>query len=566
MRPLTLKFFLDLLQKMSMRWRLGTVLIVSTLSLVFIGGVGVVTIQSVNRMITTLTADTIPSMDVIMSLEKTLKKCQIGLLELTLPGISDADIEKTYHQTKAELESFEPQLKKLVGLAATSAETEQAKLIEKGWLEFQAEINRSLDLAISGSAADREVFADRYRNHIHALQAVIHKNLEQLSAWKSEQSRVQSVEAESLTQKSRYGMMAIVGFLLILITVSGVFLIRNIDRSLHAIMSTVQINSHAVFASAKRVETLSQTLDEGAQGTSRSLQLCVANLTEITQMVDSSHQNANRSMQLASLAQEASLAGDQAVTQIAEAMQTIDQATQNFVRKMEDRAKDVSMIERIFHDVTEKTRLINDIVFQTKLLSFNASVEAARAGEYGKGFAVVAEEVGKLSKMTGDVAGEISKLLSESTEQVKVIADRIQETSMQVRSDATSAVKSGIARVERGREHLKSIVQHSIDVKFNTDQISAATREQSQAIQGISEALQQLQQMADANASRAHDSSDIVHKLLDSAGKMEKTVERLQSFLDGLEMQSQASAVPISEPEETMAEIDEDNEILPKVS
>lgn len=135
---------------------------------------------------------------------------------------------------------------------------------------------------------------------------------------------------------------------------------------------------------------------------------------------------------------------------------------------------------------------------------------------------------------------------------------------MQVRSDATTAVKSGIDRVERGREHLKSIVQHSIDVKFNTDQISAATREQSQAIQEISDTLHQLQQMADSNAHRAHDSKDIVHKLLDSAEKMEKTVEHLQSFLDGLEMQPQASAVSALEPEEAMAEITDD-ETLPKV-
>ncbi len=89
--------------------------------------------------------------------------------------------------------------------------------------------------------------------------------------------------------------------------------------------------------------------------------------------------------------------------------------------------------------------------------------------------------------------------------------------------------------MDKGRDHLKAIVQHSIDVKFNTDQISAATREQSQAIQEIADTLLQLQKMADANANKAHDSNDIVHKLLGSAGKMEKTVEHLQVFLDGLD-------------------------------
>ena len=57
--------------------------------------------------------------------------------------------------------------------------------------------------------------------------------------------------------------------------------------------------------------------------------------------------------------------------------------------------------------IKDKVNIINDIVFQTKLLSFNASVEAARAGENGKGFAVVAEEVGNLASVSGKAANEI---------------------------------------------------------------------------------------------------------------------------------------------------------------
>lgn len=554
-----------------MRWRLGTVLIVSTLSLILIGWVGVSTVQSINRMVMTLSVDTIPSMDIITALEKSLKDCQTGLLEMTLPGIADDEMEAIYNRTKSDIQSFDEHLKKMSSLSLATAKAEEIKAIETSWAELQTEINRSLDLVISGSAADRETFADRYRKHVDVLRGAIQKNLDQIASWNAVQSATQRTEAENLTQRSRWGMLAIVSFLLIFIAASGFLLIRNIDRALHSIMESVRTHSHEVFESAKRVDEVSQALDEGAQGTSNSLQVCVSNLTEITQMVDKAHQNANRSTQLASMAREASLAGDQAVTQIAEAMQAIEASTEEFVRNMEDRAKDVTIIANIFHEVTEKAKLINDIVFQTKLLSFNASVEAARAGEYGKGFAVVAEEVGKLSKMTGDVAGQISKLLADSTEQVNAIAVRIQDTSTQVRSHATTAVKSGIARVDKGREHLKSIVQHSIDVKFNTDQISTATREQSQAIQEIADSLHQLQRTADTNAGKAHDSNDIVHKLLASAGKMEQTVEHLQTFLDGLAAQDKASSLPEEdfdegeELDEVATDNQDDDTSFPKV-
>ncbi|HYX39273.1 MAG TPA: methyl-accepting chemotaxis protein [Oligoflexus sp.] len=563
-----MKFLAHISQTMAMRWRLGSVLIISIVSLLLIGWVGLFAVQSLNRMVASLASDTISSMEMINSLEKSLKDCQISLLEITLPGITDAEIEAAYHRSKAELQKFDTQLKKLSTLKIDSAEAEPIQAIANSWTDFQTEINQSLDQVITGSAADREIFADRYRKKIEVLRGAIQQNLDHISTRNTEASSQQRAAAESLTQKSRLGMLGMVAFLLFVIAMSGLFLIQNIDRSLHSIMKSVLTHSHEVFESAQRVEGLSQTLDEGAHGTSQSLQICVANLTEITQMVDKAHQNASRSTQLASLAQEASVAGDQSVAQIAEAMQTIEASTQEFVRNMEDRAKDVTTIAHIFHDVTDKARLINDIVFQTKLLSFNASVEAARAGEYGKGFAVVAEEVGKLSKMTGDVANQISNLLADSSVKVNAIAERIQDSSNQVRSHATTAVKAGIACVDKGRDQLKAIVQHSIDVKFNTDQISTATREQSQAIQEIANSLHQLHQMADTNANKAHDSSDIVHKLLASAEKMEKTVEHLRTFLDGTAAPLHATAVAPDQFEEELDDVDDDkdeNESMPQV-
>lgn len=544
-----------------MRWRLGLVLLVSTLSLMFMGISGLLSILAVNRTVTSLTAETIPALGLISSLEITMKNCQVGLLELTLPGISDAEIEKVYNQTKADLAIFDGQLKKMSSLQSGAQEREQIQLLEKAWVDFQAGIHHSLELVISGSAADREAFAERYRKDLSSLQQRIQKSLEQLSSQNANHSHSQSENAENVTRQARYGMLSLLALMLTFIAVSGLLLIRNIDRTLQLIMTHVDTQSQEVLASATRVDCLSQSFHETAQGTSKSVQACAANLEEITAMVQKTYQNAERSTEMASLAREASAAGDESVAQIAEAMDLIERTTESFVQNLEERGKDVATIETIFHDVTEKARLINDIVFQTKLLSFNASVEAARAGEYGKGFAVVAEEVGKLSRMTGEVAGEISKLLATSSVRVKEIAVRIQETSAGMRSDAMSSVKTGTARVRKGRDLLKSIVQNSHDVKFNLDQISAASREQTLAIQDISTTLQGLMEMADVNANKSHDFNDIAHKLLGSAETMKQTVEDLKRFLDG-----QTSIPAMTEPAMHLdeAEAFEDEQSLPK--
>ncbi|MGE0174896.1 MAG: methyl-accepting chemotaxis protein [Oligoflexales bacterium] len=69
--------------------------------------------------------------------------------------------------------------------------------------------------------------------------------------------------------------------------------------------------------------------------------------------------------------------------------------------------------------IRQKTGLINDIVFKTQLLSFNASIEASRAGQHGRGFAIVAGEVGQLAKMSGDAAAGINEIIEKTDRQIQ---------------------------------------------------------------------------------------------------------------------------------------------------
>ncbi len=84
-------------------------------------------------------------------------------------------------------------------------------------------------------------------------------------------------------------------------------------------------------------------------------------------------------------------------------------------------------ISNLIVKIAYKTRIINEIVSETRLLSFNASIEAAHAGVHGKGFAVVAEEVGKLASMSGTAANEIRELLESSTIDVAHVVTDIRE-------------------------------------------------------------------------------------------------------------------------------------------
>jgi methyl-accepting chemotaxis protein len=193
----------------------------------------------------------------------------------------------------------------------------------------------------------------------------------------------------------------------------------------------------------------------------------------------------------------------------------------------------MTSVSKVIGEIRAKTVVINDIVFQTKLLSFNASVEAARAGEMGKGFAVVAEEVGHLAQMSGNAAKEIESLLAESVKRVQSTVESSSRRLENLMNDARVRVQEGSKYMEECREIFDKILEKSHQVQGLADQISLSTQEGARGVSEISKAVGEIDQATQQNASASIEASKSAHELALQSEHLRASVQDLERITYG---------------------------------
>ena len=212
-------------------------------------------------------------------------------------------------------------------------------------------------------------------------------------------------------------------------------------------------------------------------------------------------------------------------------MSEISSSYDEIHKNVNDNGEEIKKIINVIAEIAKKTEVINDIVFQTKLLSFNASVEAARAGESGKGFAVVAEEVGNLATMSGKASSEINQMLIESQNQVRLIAETTTKNIGLIVSRGREKVQNGNSVASDCLKELNQIINCVNDQDSSINQISIAIKEQSTGVEEVNHALKHLNDDTNNSVDMSTRSKEAAEDLRVQSHKLRESIQSLRKML-----------------------------------
>ena len=220
----------------------------------------------------------------------------------------------------------------------------------------------------------------------------------------------------------------------------------------------------------KSVKNLAIRANEQAS----SLEQTANTLEKITSITKNNTQNAAKMSDLSKDLKNSVITGEKLAHQTALSMDEINQKVQA---------------------INEAITIIDQIAFQTNILSLNAAVEAATAGEAGKGFAVVAAEVRNLASRSAEAAKEIKDLVENATTKTyegKKISDDM----------------------SNGYDNLNQLISKTIDI---IQDVSTASKEQLSGIEQINNAISILDRVTQENANESNNVSNITNETLSMA-------------------------------------------------
>lgn len=322
---------------------------------------------------------------------------------------------------------------------------------------------------------------------------------------------------------------------------------RRVVSMVGGVVNRLSGSGNQLGTTAMGVVSSSKRLAESSHEQDTALSRSVTALDQLNVMIEQTAGNAKQSSDAAGISQDAVAQGKGVVDGLVKSFASINDSNSSLHNQIKLNNQQLREVNSIIEQVRNRTMVINDIVFQTKLLSFNASVEAARAGEHGKGFAVVAEEVGKLAAMSGQAAREIGEMLTTSVSKVAAISADSERQVNKLLDEAQKKNGEGYSMAQRCHEVFNQIAEKVKSAHEMANEIARANQEQARGVQDIQQAMEELKRQMEQNREVSKQQAGMADNLNRESISLHEIMDELTSLVEGATTQrdeASAYAVP----------------------
>lgn len=254
----------------------------------------------------------------------------------------------------------------------------------------------------------------------------------------------------------------------------------TIER-LQEIVLQIREASVSINGASREIAMGNNDLSRRTEEQASSLEETAASIEELATTVRCNAENAMQASRLAGEAFDSAVRGGEIVGQVVSTMAAITESND---------------------EIADITTLIDGIAFQTNLLALNAAVEAARAGEQGRGFAVVASEVRSLAQRSAEAAKNIKAVIAASV----------------------GKVDEGGRLVQGARAAMEEIVTQVKRVSAIVGEIAAASKEQSDGLGQVNQAVTSIDQTTQQNAALVEEATAAAKNMEDQSEALVRSV------------------------------------------